>query len=126
MKSTRNTVQRDLVLQAVTALHTHPTADEVYLMITEKYPSISKATVYRNLNLLAEEGRIRKISVPAGADRYDFHAAPHYHIRCVRCGQVFDVDMPYQPQIHEKIRDTHGFFIQGHDIVFQGICPQCK
>lgn len=126
MKSSRNTVQRSLVLQAVTALHTHPTADEVHLIIAEKHPSISKSTVYRNLNLLAEEGVIQKVPVPDGADRYDCCLAPHYHIRCVRCGRVFDVDMPYQPEIHNKIRDPHGFSIQGHDIVFQGICPQCK
>ena len=126
MKSIRNTVQRSLVLQAVTALHTHPTADEVYLMIAEKHPSISRSTVYRNLNLLAEEGEIQKVPVPGGADRYDFRAVPHYHIRCVRCGRVFDVDMPYQEKIHENVRDSHGFSIQGHDIVFQGVCPQCK
>ena len=126
MKTNRNTVQRSLVLETVTSLHTHPTAEEIYLTIAQKHPSVSRSTVYRNLNLLAEEGAIRKVLVPEGADRYDYRVMPHYHIRCARCGRVFDVDMEYQPQVHRQIRDTHGFTVQGHDIVFQGICPQCK
>ena len=50
----RNTIQRSLVLEAVNRLHCHATADEVYEEIIKEHPTISKATVYRNLNLLSE------------------------------------------------------------------------
>ena len=50
---TRNTIQRQIVLQAVNQLHNHPTADAIYAFIAAQHPTISKATVYRNLNQLA-------------------------------------------------------------------------
>ena len=67
----RNTVQRSLVYEAVNRLKSHATADEIYEAIVSEHPSVSRGTVYRNLNQLAEEGEIRKILVPGGADRYD-------------------------------------------------------
>lgn len=54
---TRNTIQRQIVLQAVNQLHNHPTADAIYAVIAAQHPTISKATVYRNLNQLAAQGR---------------------------------------------------------------------
>ncbi|MDD6142906.1 MAG: transcriptional repressor, partial [bacterium] len=65
----RNTIQRSLVLEAVNRLHSHATADEVYEEIIQEYPTISKATVYRNLNLLSEMGEIRRLEIPGSADR---------------------------------------------------------
>ena len=51
----RNTIQKELVLNAVTKMHRHVTADEVYDYIKKDYPSIGKGTVYRNLSILADE-----------------------------------------------------------------------
>ena len=126
MKSTRNTIQREIILCAVRQLHHHPTAEEIYHAVVFQYPSISKGTVYRNLNLLAELGEIQKVSIPDAADRFDFNTAAHYHLRCSSCDRVYDVDMAYQKDIESKIRNTNGFLIQKHDIVFQGICPGCN
>ena len=55
---TRNTIQRQIVLQAVNQMHNHPTADAIYAVIAAQHPTISKATVYRNLNQLAAQGEI--------------------------------------------------------------------
>lgn len=63
----RNTIQKELVLNAVTKMHRHVTADEVYDYIKKDYPSIGKGTVYRNLSILADENRIRKVEIPNGA-----------------------------------------------------------
>lgn len=126
MKTTRNTIQRELVLSAVLRMKNHPTADEIYSEVCKEHPAISKGTVYRNLNMLAESGAIRRVALPDGADRFDFEKVPHYHIRCTKCGRVFDVDMPYQETLCGKITDLHGFVVQSHDIVFQGICPACN
>ena len=60
----RNTIQRAIVLEAVNNLHCHATADELYKEIIKKHPTISKATVYRNLNLLSEMGEIRRLEIP--------------------------------------------------------------
>ena len=53
MTNSRNTIQRQLVLSAVRQLQNHPTADEVYQKVQKSCPTISRATVYRNLKLLA-------------------------------------------------------------------------
>lgn len=123
---TRNTIQRALVLEAVKRLRCHATADEIYAEIAREHPHISRATVYRNLNLLAELGEIRKLEIPGAADRYDHRCHDHCHVRCEICGRVFDVDMEYVAGLEQNIRDAHGFAFTGYDILFRGICPECR
>ena len=119
----RNTIQRALVLEAVNRLKCHATADEIYEDIAKEHPHISRATVYRNLNLLSETGDIRKIETPGGADRFDHQTHDHCHVRCEKCGRFFDVDMEYVTGLEKGIRDSHGFAFTGYDILFRGICP---
>ena len=121
----RNTIQCSLVLEAVRKLHSHASADEIYDEIVKEHPNVSRATVYRNLNRLAEMGKIRKIEIPDGPDCFDHICHPHYHVKCAICGRVYDVDMEYIAYLEKKIRDTHGFEFIGHNIIFQGICPDC-
>lgn len=122
----RNTVQRSLVLNAVKELGCHATADEVYNTIAKDHPDISRGTVYRNLNLLSEIGEIRKLQMLGGADRYDHLCYQHYHARCVKCGNIFDVEMKYIADLERSIQDTQGFKFTGHDIIFNGICLECN
>ena len=122
----RNTIQRDLVLDTVRKLQNHATADEIYADIVKEYPTISRATVYRNLQQLCEMGKIRKRTMPGGADRYDHLCSDHYHVQCERCGRVFDVEMEYMRGLEKSIKDSHGFDVTGHDITFTGICAECK
>lgn len=123
----RNTVQKEIVLQTVLTLQDHPTADEVHETIAQKHPSISKATVYRNLNALAEKGKIRHVSLPDGADCYDHRTDEHYHIRCLSCKRVYDAQLPYMHGLTEKARRAEGSFqLTGHNLTFEGICPDCR
>ncbi len=122
----RNTIQKALILRAVCDLKRHLTADEVYEFVKRDHPSIGKGTVYRNLAILTEEGAIRKVEVPDGSDRFDFTLKNHYHVRCVKCGEVFDVDMDEIPDLQKKIHDTHGMEFLTYDIFFKGICPECR
>ena len=122
----RNTIQKNLVLNAVRRLGNHATADEIYNLIVQEHPSIGRGTVYRNLNILAENGDILKVEVPGKADHFDHNCHRHYHVFCVRCGRVYDVDMEPLPDLREKIRDTHRFEFLDYDIVFKGICPDCQ
>lgn len=126
MSAKRNTIQRSLVLEAVNKLKCHATADEIYQEVTREHPNISKGTVYRNLNQLSDSGEIRKIETPGGADRFDHRCHDHYHVKCLRCGRVFDVDMEYITGLEGQIRDAHGFEFSGHDLMFRGICPECQ
>lgn len=122
----RNTIQCSVVLETVQKMRCHPSADEVYEEVVQHQPTISKGTVYRNLNRLVDMGMVGKIEVPDGADRFDHICTKHYHVRCEKCGKVFDVDLEYIPDLESGIKDTHGFDFTGCDIMFRGICPLCK
>lgn len=121
----RNTIQRTLVFNAVQSLQNHATAEEIYQMLAAELPTISRGTVYRNLKELSASGKIRKVEVPGGADRFDHKCQNHYHVRCDLCGRVFDVEMEYMDGLEGKIRNANGFSFTGHDILFRGICPAC-
>ena len=122
----RNTIQKDLVRNAVYEMKRHVTANEVYEFIKESYPTIGKGTVYRNLDILVEEGALRKVEVSEGPNRFDFTLKNHYHVRCVKCGEVSDVDMDEIPDLMKKIHDTHGIEFLDYDISFKGICQKCR
>lgn len=122
----RNTIQRDMVFKSVTTLQCHATAEEIYTNIAKEYPNIGRGTVYRNLNQLAASGKIQKIEVPGGADCYDHQCHEHYHARCLKCGKVYDVDMPYIADFEKTVKEPLGFKFSGHDIIFKGICKECN
>lgn len=122
----RCTLQRELVLETVLKLHTHSTADAVYAELAREHPSVSRGTVYRNLNILAEEGKILRVRIPGEADRFDFSPTAHHHFICLRCRRVFDVDMEPLENPQKRVRDTHGMEFLGWELSFTGLCAECK
>lgn len=122
----RNTIQRQLVISSVCSLHDHPTAEEVYVNITGKYPDISKGTVYRNLNSLVETGELRRIAMPEGADRYDCIMTEHSHVHCIKCGTFHDLTDDYVQEVKMNIAALTGYDIKANNIIFNGICPICQ
>ena len=121
----RNTIQKQLVLQAVAELADHPTADEVYSLVVKDHPTVSKATVYRTLASLSEDGRLRHIKMPSGADRFDHQTFGHNHIECTVCGRLEDVPLEAQTALDAQAAAATGYTSVGHEIVFRGICPAC-
>ncbi len=122
----RNTIQRDITLQAVRSLKNHATADEIYTYVSQEHPRIGKGTIYRNLNILAEEGKIRKLEIPGGPDCFDHNCTEHHHMRCVRCGRVFDVDLKPLPKLDDLVRAPQGMEFHDYHILFKGACPDCR
>ena len=121
----RETKQRQMVLQAVRARTDHPTADQIFNDVHKLDPKISHGTVYRNLNLLCEDGLLCHVRVP-GADRYDLRTDLHYHMFCVRCKKVSDAPHPYKPYLDEEIAKQSGYKIIRHRLIFEGVCPDCQ
>lgn len=122
----RNTYQKKIVRDTLLGFQgKHPTADQVYEEVRRVVPTISRATVYRILNRLAEDGGVQRIQIPMSADRYDDCLKPHYHLRCSGCGRIFDVDMPVMENICDCLPLTEEYVVTGHDIVFRGICAAC-
>jgi len=121
----RKTVQRQIILDALMKLNSHPTIEELYAEIQKEHPAISKTTVYRNLRQLSKEGVIREVSLPDGLERYDTYTGQHYHFKCKNCGHIFDVDMEYLAGINDTVQGKYGFHVDEHDVVFSGICDKC-
>ena len=84
----RYSKQRELVMQTVENLCDHPTAEEIYDTAAKECPGLSLGTVYRNLNSLVEAGRVRRVSIPGKADRFDHTLPWHSHLYCTVCGGV--------------------------------------
>ncbi|HJA28205.1 MAG TPA: transcriptional repressor [Candidatus Olsenella pullicola] len=123
----RNTLQRAIIEDELRRLANHPTADEVYEAVRAEHPSIGKATVYRTLNLLSDEGEIGRVRINNGADRFDHQSFAHYHVRCVSCGKVDDVMIPLLGEgINEAASKASGYQVLGHTLQFDGICPACQ
>lgn len=122
----RLTTQRQIILEELGKVTSHPTANEVYDMVRKRLPRIGLGTVYRNLELMAENGVILKLEVGGTQKRFDATTEPHYHIRCSSCGKVDDVHIEVQQQINKLAESASNYAILGHHIEFTGICHDCQ
>ena len=90
------------------------------------YKADADGLVRKNIIKGIQKFVYEKVEVPDGPNRYDFTLKNHYHVRCVKCGEVSDVDMDEIPDLMKKIHDTHGIEFLDYDISFKGICPKCR
>jgi Fur family transcriptional regulator, ferric uptake regulator len=122
----RSTRQRQVILKELQKLTSHPTAVGLYRIVARRLPKISLGTVYRNLDLLARAGVIRKLEFGSEEARFDGNPAPHDHIRCVKCGRVDDIPRPPLDLLGGVKEDFNGYCVLGHRVEFFGVCPQCN
>ena len=120
-----NTKQRTLIYETVQGSSSHPTADDVFRAVRTKMPNISLGTVYRNLNVLTELGKIRKISIPGQPDHFDRQGDWHDHMVCVHCGRMLDITLQAMPTLPEQLALQSGLTITGYSLVAQCVCPEC-
>jgi Fe2+ or Zn2+ uptake regulation protein len=95
MKKTRNTRQRNEILDILRRSCLHPTAETIYREARQVLPNISLGTVYRNLNFLRDQGTVREIRPSeGGSSRFDAADTPHAHFHCVHCSALLDIPLP--------------------------------
>lgn len=111
---------------ALHELTNHPSAEQVYESIVSKHPTISRATVYRNLNALVEDGKIQRVQVIGGPDHYDRILDRHFHIQCIVCKNIHDLEMTKDLSIGIEDLDLKGYRLESYQIVFNGVCPECQ
>ena len=105
----------------------HPSAGMVYDAVHEKYPGISRATVYRILAEAAEEGTIQRLKLRDANDRFDFTLKEHRHITCTKCGHVADVDVELDLGALSKTAEAEeGFLVNECHVEFFGLCKNCQ
>ena len=112
--------QRELILDYINNCKSHPTADKIYNEVKKEMPSISFSTVYRNLNQLVNQNKIKKISLDSKKYIYDNVKTNHAHFYCIKCGMLEDID------IKNKVKFNINYEIQSIELVVKGICNDCK
>ena len=122
----KNSRKRQAILEALCATREHPTAEMLYQQLKPDYPELSLGTVYRNLNLLCENGQLLKVPIPGTSDRFDHTLGDHAHAYCEVCGSVTDVLPQALPMLQAALKDGCGFQVRQMNLVLEGICPECQ
>lgn len=122
----RRSKQRQRILEVLNSTRSHPTAAWLYDQLKPEFPSLSLGTVYRNLHILEEQGSIVKLTSGSTFDRYDAVTDPHAHFRCIKCGNVYDVDSGNLRNFHKTAEKNMEHEINEIFIEFRGICKECR
>ncbi len=123
-KKLRHSHQRDRIYEYLCSTKEHPSADMIYEALKDELPKLSLGTVYRNLKLLEDTGKIRRVGSLQSTERYDAHCETHAHFVCSCCGRVHDLkDL-------DITAASAGFAIPGRidwmNVVFGGLCDDCR
>jgi Fur family peroxide stress response transcriptional regulator len=123
-KKPRNTKQLEVVWEAIKDDGSHPTADQVYDKVRERLPNVSLGTVYRNLQKLVADERLRVLML-GRSQHFDPLVERHQHFICEKCGRVFDVLVDTKDEIRPTRLPHAGFKITSHQLAFYGACKRC-
>ena len=121
----RYSKQKKEILKVVLDSYNHPDAKEIYRLVKKNIPNISLGTVYRNLNILVNEGLIRKIFIYNGNDRYDKMLTNHNHVICQKCGKLHDISFLLNESNINMFEKETGFKITDCNFNINGICSDC-
>ena len=125
MKDLKYSRQREAILDNLKSRVDHPTADMLFQSLRKDDPKISLGTVYRNLGLLAELGRINKISGQNGIERYDYNTTEHYHFSCKACSKLIDFPADIVKDLNDKAMHSDIGMVENHSLIFYGYCKEC-
>jgi Fe2+ or Zn2+ uptake regulation protein len=121
----RNSKQRARILELLHHTKSHPTAIMIFEELRREIPSLSLGNVYRNLNILVEQGLIRELKMGSTYDRFDGVVEPHYHFICERCGEISDLNLPHDEALNNKVRALTKGQVNYHRLEFYGSCAKC-
>ncbi|HXG24457.1 MAG TPA: transcriptional repressor [Chthonomonadales bacterium] len=122
----RRTIQRDAVLRVLAHTNQHPTAEWIHQEVRKQLPRISLGTVYRLLNHLVEEGRVRELTLEEGPKRYDAQPGNHQHAICTECGKIVDVPEMVLPQADVEVERKTGYRVSHLSVKWYGQCAECQ
>lgn len=122
----RVTPQRIAICELLSESEDHPSANDIYEKLKQKYPSLSLATVYNTLDVLVGMGLVNAMG-SIGDDRVHFDAnlTPHINLTCTSCHKIVDTDSDCVNDLDSEITQRSGFKIHGSRILYFGTCPEC-
>jgi Fur family peroxide stress response transcriptional regulator len=121
------TPQRLAIVRILAASVGHPTADAVYSQLKKDFPTMSLATVYRNIQLIKSLGEVLELGFADGSNRYDGNKPyPHPHLVCTLCAKITDPDLESLEKMKAELASETGYEVLTHRLDFFGICPDCQ
>jgi len=121
------TPQRLAVARILAHSEGHPNVETIHGRLDKDFPTMSLATVYRNVLLLKSLGEVLELGFPDGSNRYDGNKPyPHPHVVCVQCKQIIDPDLSTLKDLSEEVKQETGFEILTHRLDFFGLCSACQ
>lgn len=122
----RYSKQRELIKNNLINRSDHPDANVIYQELKSTNPELSLGTVYRNLNILVENGEILQLGLNKKFAHYDGNTLEHHHFICDSCQQIYDLDLDtsFFNELMAKSDTIHE--IKSTEITFRGICRQCE
>ena len=120
--------EREQITRYVLSHSDHFSADELYLRLMQDSYTISRATVYRTLDLLVKSTLVIKTQLKSGAYLYE-HAkdeAHHDHLICNKCGKIIEFHSDKIESLQKQIAKQNEFTMTGHSLRIYGICKECQ
>ncbi|PPK58663.1 Fur family transcriptional regulator [Malaciobacter marinus] len=103
----------------------HMNIDDLYKKLLEKFPSISLATIYKNINAMIEKVFLNEVKIPNAKSVYELVKDEHSHLVCSSCGKIEDVDLDISNLVKEAT-SSKNYTINQASIIFAGVCPDCS
>ena len=122
----RITPQRHAILEYLIESSSHPTADDIYKSLENRFPNMSVATVYNNLKVFREVGLVKELNYGDASSRFDFVTTDHYHIICEECGKIVDFHYPPLDEVESLAEQVTGFEVSHHRMEIYGKCGECQ
>lgn len=118
------TPQRAAIFEFLDGNTSHPSAEDIYKAVHDKYPMMSFTTVYNTLETLKEMGKVWELNIDDDRKRYDPNTKLHHHLICTRCKAIVDIRMDFPLELPDEV--TGGFLVTGRHVEFYGLCPECR
>jgi len=124
----RWTPERETILEAVFSIHRHFGADELYDMLRQQHHRVSRATIYRTLDLLVKSGLVADIDFGDGRTSFEhvFGHEHHDHLICTRCQKTIEFEQPEIEKLQDEVCKKYGFTADRHSLRIFGLCKQCQ
>jgi Fur family ferric uptake transcriptional regulator len=122
------TSERRALFDEIFGRHEHLEADELLVRLRSKHKKISRATIYRTLELLVDSGIVGKVRIGEAGYRYErLRAGDHHdHLICDQCGRVIEFFEPRIEALQDVVAERYGFVLLSHSHQMRGICRSCR
>lgn len=120
----RLTPQRVHIVELLFEL-SHPTADQIYAKMAERFPFVSQATVYSTLKKLKEIGVVSELSYGDKSSHFEVYETEHWHFNCKVCGEIYDLEAKEAEALKAFGTKNGVFRVDSYRVEFYGVCAKC-